>query len=135
MEKRREFEAGFGFALASAQVSRLFVAPIGGCAEVYRMPAAVRSSSWAVRPLAASAPAALGRVGAVVPVRWAGAAIRQLENASSSFALCGEEKPIQNTARGLFLVLARRLLEGAWSNPSIERTLPGKPGAASHVKR
>ena len=135
MEKRREFEVGFGLALASARVSGFFVAPIGGYAEVYRMPAAVRSSSWAVRPLAASAPAALGRVGAVVSVRCAGAAIRHFENASSSFALCGEEKPIQNTARGLFLALAGRLLAGAWSNPSIERTSPGKPVVASHVKR
>ena len=96
---------------------------------------AAPSSSWAVRPLAASAPTVLGRFGALVPVRCAGAAIRQLEKASSSFALCGEEKPIQNTARSLFLALARRLLEGVWSNPSIERTSPGKPGAASHVKR
>ena len=112
MEKRSEFEAGFGFALASARVSGFFVAPIGGYAEVYRMPATVRSSSWAVRPLAASAPAALGWVGVVVSVRCAGAVIRHFKNASSSFALCGKQKPIQNTARGLFLALAGRLLEG-----------------------
>jgi hypothetical protein len=132
MKKRRESDAGFDLALASARFCEFLVAPIGGYAEVYQRPAAVRSSSWAVRPLAASAPAVLGRVGAVAPVRSAGAAIWHFENASSSFALCGEEKPIQNAARGSSRALAGRLLTSVWSNPSIKRTCLRQ---AAYVKR
>jgi hypothetical protein len=100
-----------------------------GCASRHALVGAP-SSSWAVRPLAASAPTVAweevareecGRSGGNVP--W-----RLKLNDAGAKKLCAsseEENPKQRKASQI----------PARSNPSIERRSTGKPVAPAHVKR
>jgi hypothetical protein len=54
---------------------------------------------------------------------------------SSGFRLVVRQAPLAASAPGLIVRPVLWLAIPAMPNPSIERTSPGKPGAASHVKR